>query len=150
MFDELSIQPGASAVLTSTVGYYLAVQNATLGTTMPVDFCFYLTVPNGEIDAQFSNNQMCSTFDFLITGLTGRQADQQLRVFPVPAREIVEVESSAPVDRYEVYSTDGKLLLNGAPRNQRVSISLADYSPGIYFLKLDAGSESSIRKIVKE
>jgi hypothetical protein len=72
----------------------------------------------------------------------------KIRVYPNPAKDVLTIEGLPDHATAEIYSINGKLLLNEAISNQQIDIrSLAD---GMYFIKLSSAQGSVVRKFVKE
>jgi hypothetical protein len=57
---------------------------------------------------------------------------RDFRVYPNPATKIVHIEGD--FKQWELFDISGKLLQSG--KHNQVDVS--EYSPGLYFLKLDA------------
>jgi hypothetical protein len=72
----------------------------------------------------------------------------KIKVYPNPAKDILNIEGLPDNATAEIYSINGKLLLNEAINNQQIDIRSLAY--GMYFIKLSSAQGSVVRKFVKE
>ncbi|WP_340102960.1 T9SS type A sorting domain-containing protein [Rhodohalobacter sp. 8-1] len=71
-----------------------------------------------------------------------------VRLYPNPTNGRFTINSTATVDRVEIYSITGQLLLHTNVNNRVAEISLNGYSTGIYFARIYSGSEVLNRKFM--
>lgn len=123
--------------------------NAITGETKPT-----ITLSgNGNYTIQISDGKCTSTSDpfSFILGINTSDLDKAVRVYPNPAKEAIYLD--APVTgniTVQIYSVIGKLVYAETYTNagQPHIINLgAIHAEGIYFLKLQAGSEQVTKKI---
>ncbi len=106
--------------------------------------------PSGIVDVLEGIN--VNTTEVVVEGLStglGTSADDQLRIFPVPAREHITVtglgNGQIPV---RVLDATGRLVLRGSLTNERLDVS--DLTPGAYVLQLFTPGGTSQRSFTKE
>lgn len=77
--------------------------------------------------------------------------DELVKLFPNPASDVLHLSSSQPFNRVQVFSMDGKCLLNEEWPGQSLqhSVQLKHLSKGIYLLYLD-GKFPYQQKIIKQ
>ncbi|MDR0506679.1 MAG: T9SS type A sorting domain-containing protein [Dysgonamonadaceae bacterium] len=71
-----------------------------------------------------------------------------ISIFPVPTRNDLFIQSDSPVEKVEVCSLTGDLLMRYDSFNRKISVSAL--SQGIYLLKVYTDKGTTVRKIVKE
>lgn len=80
------------------------------------------------------------------TGIREIADDNGVCIYPNPASDFVKIDSTDDLE-VNIYSLTGSKLV--AFHNQRV-ISLKEFQAGIYFVSIDTGNKSIIRKIIKK
>lgn len=110
---------------------------------------------NGNYTVQVSNGKCSATSDAysFTLGVNSYDLDKAVRIYPNPANEVIFIE--APVSgtkeiSIQVYSVIGKLVYTETYSNngQPHQVSLGSiHAEGIYFLKLQSGTEQLTRKI---
>jgi len=73
---------------------------------------------------------------------------QQIQIYPNPATSEIFIQSELQIEKVEVYSLTGGLLI--LENNFKEKISVSTLSSGIYFLKIHTKKGLTVRKIVKE
>ena len=73
--------------------------------------------------------------------------NMELRIYPNPAKDIINIETSAQRYEYQLINNIGQIVLNGILSGENV-ISVENINNGIYFLKLIVDGEVSINKVV--
>ena len=73
---------------------------------------------------------------------------KQLTIYPNPTKSEIFIESELPIQKVEIYSLSGALLLSD--NNFNGTISLSSLLKGTYIVKIYTDSGVKIRKIVKE
>ncbi len=89
-------------------------------------------------------------FNFIATGLTELKL-LEIKIFPNPAQEILEINSDICLDNkeYKIYDCLGKLIMRGKLINQRKIISICELESGVYNLIISDFDWKSY-KFVKE
>ncbi|GHT01699.1 hypothetical protein AGMMS49525_03180 [Bacteroidia bacterium] len=73
---------------------------------------------------------------------------EQLQIYPNPVREELFIKSETPIQKVEIYTLSGTLLLSENNFNGKISVSALP--KGVYLLKVYSGSDVAVSKIVKE
>lgn len=91
-------------------------------------------------------------FDPLFTSASEATAPKSIRLQPNPAREEASVVlSDETVERVEVFGLDGRLVYsNLALQPELIRIPTADFTPGIYLVKMLGAQGIYVGKLVKE
>lgn len=93
--------------------------------------------------------------DFLITGYKKNTASEkpvsnEIKIYPNPAQNFINIENTADVNTIEIYSITGKkypsVINNGLIS---VKLNTANLTPGIYFLKLNKDKNSEVFRFIK-
>lgn len=76
-------------------------------------------------------------------------ADASFRIYPIPARDILHIESKG-IFTYKLFNSSGKTVLIATSENdKRVQISLSGLEPGVYFVIIQMEGNVYQKKIVK-
>lgn len=74
---------------------------------------------------------------------------ENLTVYPNPAVNQINVKlDNSGSFSYELFSLDGRRIINGVSNHGNASISCLNLSNGVYLMKVNANNKSSVRKIV--
>lgn len=96
--------------------------------------------PGNPIELNSENNAPCdvlSTEEFSI---------QDVAIYPNPASDIININSSRSINRIEVYNNLGALILQV---NDTHKINVSNFDSGIYFLRISSNTRSITKKIIK-
>lgn len=77
-----------------------------------------------------------NVYDMQSIGLELQQTSDQIHIFPNPGYASLHIESPVPVNAWQVFSTTGQLLLQGAISDDTQSLNLTGVAPGIYLISL--------------
>jgi len=83
----------------------------------------------------------------IITGINN-VSDIQLSIYPNPTKDDLFIKSELPINKVEIYSMAGSLMMT--ENNITEKISLSALLKGIYVIKVYTDKGVIIRKIVKE
>jgi|GEM_PF-5696307 len=64
--------------------------------------------------------------------------------------EILRISAKEPIRKLEIYSMDGTLLDSAAPNANEYSCSMTDLQSNVYLVKIVAGENQLIQKVVKK
>ncbi len=98
------------------------------------------------------SSQYLARYDGLTTGLATLDPGIQFDLYPNPAGEYITVSTgiTLPIDKYEIYSINGALVLSEIFSNGKkdeITINISGLEPGVYFLHITSGDEKGIKKI---
>jgi Fibronectin type III domain. len=84
------------------------------------------------------------------TGYTSTEENpvQNLQIFPNPVRDEIFIKSDSQIEKVELYSLTGNLLLSESNFNEKISVFAL--SPGVYMLKVYTDKGWTVSKVVKE
>jgi hypothetical protein len=104
--------------------------------------------PLGNLDNAVNALRLGNT----TTGIAQNKPDRDFNVFPNPAHNQLNIETSQATDmKLEVMDVFGKVVLSENHKgSNKVSVNVADLSIGIYFVKLTSEGNTLIKKFVKE
>lgn len=102
-------------------------------------------------DVDFANNnenwrkdeQAIYSIDCL---LNMDDAELKFGLYPNPATNRVQIESTEPIDRIKLYDVAGQLVLETKRGNQ--PIELGNLTSGLYFVRVEAGSNRATQKLI--
>lgn len=72
----------------------------------------------------------------------------QASIFPNPARDILHIQSAAPISRIEVFDLAGQHITTHEASGSDVQLSTSNWAPGIYLLKIQTTQGIVNRKVV--
>jgi hypothetical protein len=82
-----------------------------------------------------------------IVGTNEYEKVSDLKIFPVPATDILNIESSGSIIRSEIYNQSGALQLT---ENDVTTINISTLVPGTYFIKVFTPTVVTTRKFIKQ
>ena len=84
------------------------------------------------------------------TGIDFQEADAEIQIFPNPTTGIIQVnlkQIPAPNTWIRIYDPSGRMIEKKSIMGKSETLNLENYSPGIYFIKVDPAS-SKIHKVI--
>jgi len=114
--------------------------------TTNVNFVFTLLYSGLEVDYPFSAN-----FEGIPQGIN--EVDEiECLVFPIPAKDVLNIQTEHSINSVEIYDMNGKLLRLISPNSDHIaSMNLTSLSSGIYFVKVvDVNQKVAIKKFIKQ
>ncbi len=72
----------------------------------------------------------------------------QASIFPNPARDILHIQTAAPISRIEVFNLAGQLIATHGANGSDIQLSTSAWVPGIYLLKIQTTQGIVNRKVV--
>lgn len=72
------------------------------------------------------------------------------KCYPNPVRNLVRVSNTSAIDKIDLVSINGNVLLTEKIYSVNYEIDLSKFSKGLYFLKINSGGSEKIIKPVKE
>jgi alpha-D-ribose 1-methylphosphonate 5-phosphate C-P lyase len=79
--------------------------------------------------------------------------NEQIMIYPNPANEEIKVISEQPtVNSVEIYNLLGEKIYSTLITENRsaITINIATFSKGVYFVKVNTAKGMDVKKIVKE
>lgn len=73
-----------------------------------------------------------------------------LACYPNPVKNVVTITNSMPLDKLELYTVTGQLLLAQPLNEQTTTIALEDLPTGMYLLKAESGAASKTIQLIKQ
>lgn len=116
-----------------------------IDTQFPDEVTLTLTI---EVDGCTATETV--TFDNVIyTGI--EEAGFELLMYPNPARNSFNVESSSPLESIRVFSQTGQLVkLVSGEMNNRLVVDLSDLAEGIYMVEVTTEKGVQVNRLIKE
>lgn len=157
-FPPQNIQAGDSIIYGPIASF--SVSGLGNGEVDTNEICAHLTNHATSFsDMDTSNNASCATFYFrgAQTGITQNKPLKSFnfKIIPNPAHNkasiILKSKGFSPISIF-IYDLAGHLLkqnkFNSPSQNQQINLNLSSISPGIYFIKIQAGMQSEIKKLI--
>ncbi|HMM10742.1 MAG TPA: YCF48-related protein [Bacteroidales bacterium] len=87
--------------------------------------------------------------DWLL-GVENNIAQINMKVYPNPVKDIVTINAEQEIEKLEVYTTSGKLILSKFVRDRHCTLDLSSIPGGVYILKSSTKNQTSTLKLVRE
>jgi len=150
LYSGLSIQPGDSITFTSALMSRFVSQYNSFP-AIPHNHCAFLTLPNGEVDKDQSDNEKCVVETFGGLGINTIDANfYTIKVFPNPFADELTISSDLEIKTIEVLNGIGILISKTLVNARSASVVNGELKPGIYFIKIETEKGSAIRKMIKQ
>lgn len=109
-------------------------------------------------DAQLSDLQTTfPTINFTTNCSAGTLATQEvknlkndIKIYPIPAKEFIQIESPEKIEFVKIYDTNGKLLQSEKFNENKITVNISDLVSGIYMLKITTKKGETAKKVVKK
>jgi len=92
-----------------------------------------------------------SSFSFFksstIVGTQELDKASRVKVFPVPAADILNIESTEPIGKIEIYNQAGALQM---VENKVSAVNISGLAPGTYYIKIFNSDAFTTRKFIKQ
>jgi hypothetical protein len=91
------------------------------------------------------------SIDVLPTSVQDVLSDSDIKIYPNPATDGIFIESSIPIQSYEIINMTGnKLVSETVSASLKIHINMQDYAAGIYFVKIKMEKGCVVKKVIKE
>ncbi len=112
--------------------------------TKPVGFQVASVTFNYEYQI-LERNSTVSKNSALVLASQDAASSKPMKVYPVPAQDYLSISGIPSNSGYEIYSVDGRLLKKGSS-NADEKISVREFVPGVYFIKIEGKSFKFTKK----
>ena len=75
-------------------------------------------------------------------------AIQNLTIFPNPVKDILNITAESPINKVEIYNTDGKMMMQNAHFAGEMNVS--SLAEGVYMVKIYTAKGVETVKIIKD
>jgi hypothetical protein len=111
---------------------------------IPTIYRYYVTTSNPDCSFRTSSDTVLID---LVTGLSSH-ARNFLNIFPNPARDLVNVESSADITSIEIFNYLGQTVYrNSSPEGLKCQVNVSDFQQGVYFFRIKTGITTRTLKV---
>ena len=73
----------------------------------------------------------------------------ELSLYPNPATDIVNINTSISIDNVRIYDLTGRIVMEANPNKMNFDLDVTDLSKGVYLVKLNAGNKEATTKLIK-
>lgn len=95
------------------------------------------------------SDQKLPAFKDLATVASRNLSNSSLNIYPNPVTENLTIEAAEMIRNIELYSFDGKIVLQSAPNTNNLTMRLNELKPGMYFLRVKTTTQLFTKKVVK-
>jgi hypothetical protein len=109
-----------------------------------------LLLPIHEGEHTISKDDVANLYFMVVdygSGERGLTTKESVQVYPNPASDVLYISSFNKVTTMNLYSANGGLVKQYNGDMER--IYLTGLQPGVYFLKINVGNKTSIKRVVK-
>lgn len=146
LFGGLDFLPGDRLVIRDTLFYFAIAPLPAFAESVPLSLATY--APNHYSDANMDNDT--AFYELAFTALQEAPlVGTEARLFPNPARGVVQVEANTPLQGFELYDGLGRRLRQ-APLHDAVRFELQreGLPAGVYSLRLSVRSGEVVKRFV--
>lgn len=151
---ELTSLSGLDNIESSTITIMFLYNNPQLNVCNVESVCEYLE--NGGGNTYVSNNAIgCNTVPEIEASCQASPTKEQfskqfeILVFPTINTGLIHIECGEYLDlTYRIYNTVGKLI-KSEQFNTKISVDISNAPNGMYFVEVQNGTQSTIKKILK-
>jgi hypothetical protein len=147
IFEGIDLAPGERLLLSDTLRYFgTASLEALTERGLLLRFAAY--APNHYLDADMDNDT--AFYSLVVSALPERPtAAAEVRLFPNPAHGALQVETSLPLQGFELYDGLGRLQRRGVLDNVTAfELPRQGLPAGVYVLRLSAQHSQMVRRVV--
>lgn len=83
----------------------------------------------------------------ITTGIKDNQATVAINVYPIPARDYIDIVSSSPIARLSLYNSNGQMVKDMKSGGLAERVSVGDLHPGIYIIEITTQGDVVRKKI---
>lgn len=149
-FSNLAIQPGDSVILTAKQFASNFYNNVTGLITYTTNYCFYVSIPNGETDKLPENNEICKTFSFVTTSINEtKKSEHSISIAPNPFNNGLKIETDRILKKISIYNAFGQLIKSVEANSLQIIMDTSELDNGIYFLHIETEKGTIIKKVLK-
>lgn len=85
-----------------------------------------------------------------LLGVDENKLEANFSVYPNPTNNFITIDAETSISRFELFDIQGRSVFSNTPNVSTTTLSLENYSSGMYLLKVTTERGSSIEKIVKK
>ncbi len=126
--------------------------------TRPMDM---VIGPDGDMFLlEYGSNWFTANADARLVHITYTQStvsvqselaqELRLKIYPLPAQEVLNIQAKEPIQVLELFSLDGKLILRKEVGKDFIQLRGDQFSQGLYFLKLQFAKGQVMEKVLWE
>ena len=152
---SMNWSPDQITFMIDGVGYYTYNPASKNLNTWPFDLDQFLLLNvamggfSGTPDANFTESAMIIDYVRVYQNNTASTDDffsAQFSVYPNPASNIISIKSVNSIDKIEIYSTIGKLVLK--KKNNFKNMITKELKSGLYLMKIHSNNKIATKKII--
>ncbi len=151
-FNVTSVSPG------DTVEVMTPFLTKTIYTTGPLQpsvtqsICIFATVPNGEADKYYEDNELCKTFTVMVNDVSLKENKVEnniVNIYPNPFSSKLNIESKESIKNIVLSDQLGRIIFSKAVAAKNTEFELKEIENGIYFLKIETEKGTAIKKVIR-
>ena len=152
---SMNWSPNQITFLIDGEAYYTYNPSTKNNATWPFDLDQFLLLNvaiggfSGDPDANFTESSMIIDYVRVYQNNTASTEDffsSQFLVYPNPSSETINIKTQQTVDKIEIYSTIGKMLIRETSNLKKINVS--SLNKGLYLIKLYVSDQVATKKIV--
>ena len=86
---------------------------------------------------------------FTTLGVDGYELSQ-IAVYPNPASDIVNIQSTSIINGITIYDVQGRKIQATKVNSQTTEVNISGLNSGIYFFSIETDNGSSMKKVLKQ
>lgn len=111
--------------------------------------CIYVSTPNSNLEDNLNDNRSCMGFTISLDELS---ENPLVNIYPNPTSGLLYVEGTFTLKSgISLFGMDGreyKAVVSNIS-DEKLNVELSHVAPGVYFLKMQTGDQTLIKKVIK-
>ena len=113
----------------------------------------YYTVQNGLgdtiIDFNNGNSPTITVQPCYFVGLENQDINQNIKIYPNPARDIVTIDSPNGINKISIYNIIGELIFNTSFVESKTILDVSYFNQGVYeIILIDNKNRTTVKKLI--
>ena len=138
-FKQITIAPGSTGSFDQKVKIDGGKNN----------ICFYVSAPNSNLEDNLNDNRSCMSFTISLDELSEKPL---INIYPNPTSGLLYIEGDlrkkAEVNLFGMDGREYKVVVN-ITSDEKLTVDLSHIASGVYFLKIQSGDQTLIKKVIK-
>lgn len=97
-----------------------------------------------------ATNEATTVFEIITAGLGEFEADNSVKIYPVPAHDHVTIEAEGTIESVSLFDAQGRVVQTSLVNDRHAVLDIASRQSGIYFVKVTTAEGIKVQQIIKK